>query len=170
MAYLNEYRRCNKCHKMLTYSHFYKDKSRVDGIRYTCKKCSNTHHTEWIKKNKKAHSITRSNYHSRKTKNDIEYRISHNMRNRIRNAVIRDSGSRVSIRDLGCTISDFKKHIESKFVYGMSWNNYGEWEIDHIRPVASFNLKNKAQVKECFSYINTQPLFKEDNMKKGCKL
>ncbi len=56
----------------------------------------------------------------------------------------------------------------------MSWNNYGEWHIDHIRPVDYF-LKNhdfndvKIQ-KKCFGYNNLQPLWSLDNLKKGSKI
>lgn len=53
----------------------------------------------------------------------------------------------------------------------MSWDNYGlrGWHIDHIRPVASFDLTDEKQLYECFNYKNTQPLWAEDNLKKGSK-
>lgn len=50
----------------------------------------------------------------------------------------------------------------------MSWDNYGEggWEIDHIKPCASFNLADENQQKECFCYVNLQPLWAEHNRRK----
>ncbi len=58
----------------------------------------------------------------------------------------------------------------------MSWENYGkgdngrgmqEWHIDHIKPCASFDLSKPEQQKLCFNYTNLQPLWAEENMKKG---
>ena len=36
---------------------------------------------------------------------------------------------------LGCNIETFKKHLEQQFTEGMSWENYGEWHIDHKIPL-----------------------------------
>ena len=45
--------------------------------------------------------------------------------------------------------------------------NYGEWEIDHIRPICSFDLTDMEQMKQCFHYTNMQPLWRVDNQSKG---
>jgi hypothetical protein len=52
----------------------------------------------------------------------------------------------------------------------MSWENHGEWHIDHIRPCAAFDLTLAAEQKVCFHYSNLQPLWAEENMKKSAKL
>ena len=52
----------------------------------------------------------------------------------------------------------------------MSFDNYGLWELDHIKPISSFNLDNIEEQKKCFNYTNIQPLWKEDNMKKSDKM
>jgi hypothetical protein len=72
---------------------------------------------------------------------------------------------------LGCSISDFILYIESLFVDGMTWGNYGfhGWHFDHIRPLASFDLTDPEQQKACFHYTNLQPLWAKDNMLKGAK-
>jgi hypothetical protein len=49
----------------------------------------------------------------------------------------------------------------------MNWDSYGKWEIDHIKPCCLFDLTKIRQQKECFNYKNLQPLWKEDNLKKG---
>jgi hypothetical protein len=69
----------------------------------------------------------------------------------------------------GCSKEHLISHIESMFVNGMSWDNYGEWHIDHIKPCASFDLTNIEQQKLCFNWTNLQPLWASDNIRKGAK-
>jgi|DEB0MinimDraft_10_1074344.scaffolds.fasta_scaffold37199_2 hypothetical protein len=68
---------------------------------------------------------------------------------------------------LGCSFEDAVKHIESLFTEGMSWDNMGEWHIDHIRPCSSFK-KNELHLMN--HYTNLQPLWALDNIRKGNKI
>ncbi len=68
---------------------------------------------------------------------------------------------------VGCSTEELKIYLEKQFTDGMSWNNYGEWHIDHIRPCASFDLSDLSQQIECFHYTNLRPLWAEDNKSKG---
>ena len=52
----------------------------------------------------------------------------------------------------------------------MNWENYGVWHIDHIIPCARFDLSDPGQQKICFHYTNLQPMWGEDNLKKGARL
>lgn len=101
-----------------------------------------------------------------------EYRLQCVCRSRIRVALLRQGlkkNSKTS-RMLGCSFSDFRTHIEALFREGMRWENYGQiWEVDHIRPCASFDFRDAAQLKQCFHWSNHQPLFCEENQKKGAK-
>jgi hypothetical protein len=72
-------------------------------------------------------------------------------------------------RFVGCTQDQLVKHLESLFQAGMNWSNYGKWHVDHIKPVALFDLTDEAQRKECFNWKNLQPLWAKDNIKKGKK-
>lgn len=65
---------------------------------------------------------------------------------------------------LGYSAVQLKHRIESQFVEGMHWGNYGEWEIDHIRPLTSFDMNSDPSIVN--SLDNLQPLWKEDNMSK----
>ena len=67
-------------------------------------------------------------------------------------------------------VSEVKIHLEKQFKNGMTWNNHGEWHIDHIIPCASFNLRCPVQQLACFNYKNLQPLWASDNMSKGAKI
>jgi len=68
-------------------------------------------------------------------------------------------------KSIGLSIDDFKLYIESKFVDGMSWDNYGEWHIDHIIPLHT--AKTIDDVMKLNNYKNLQPLWWFDNLKKG---
>lgn len=68
---------------------------------------------------------------------------------------------------LGCSYVKLKEHLESKFLEGMSWENKGEWHIDHIKPTSL--AKTKEEVYELNHYMNLQPLWAIDNIRKGNK-
>jgi hypothetical protein len=51
----------------------------------------------------------------------------------------------------------------------MTWDNYGEWHVDHIQPCASFDLSDPKQLAECFNWSNLQPLWAKENISKGAK-
>lgn len=74
------------------------------------------------------------------------------------------------IKDLGCTVEQLAKHLESQFRDGMSWENQGEWHIDHIIPLDAFDLTIREQFLKAVHYTNLQPLWKTDNLKKGAKI
>ena len=72
---------------------------------------------------------------------------------------------------IGCTVSQLACHLESQFKPGMSWENHGKygWHMDHIRPLASFDLNDPEQLIEACHYVNIQPLWARDNLRKGDK-
>jgi len=65
---------------------------------------------------------------------------------------------------LGYSCQDFRSHIELRFQEGMSWKNYGLWEIDHVFPISRFPANTPISVIN--SLENLQPLWKKDNRKK----
>lgn len=65
---------------------------------------------------------------------------------------------------IGCDMDFLRSYLESKFTKGMSWDNYGQWHIDHIKPCNSFNLSVPEEVKSCFHYTNLQPLWATTNI------
>lgn len=102
---------------------------------------------------------------------NIEYRIKVVYRSRIRQAIKKGFKSGKTLELLG--VKDMQiviLHLQKSFQEGMSWDNYGEWHIDHIVPCASFDLTKQSEQKKCFHYTNLQPLWAKDNMSKGCRL
>jgi len=73
---------------------------------------------------------------------------------------------------VGCSLEQLKLHLESKFLSGMSWKNHTVhgWHVDHIKPCSSFDLTDLEQQKICFHWSNLQPLWWQDNLRKGAKL
>jgi hypothetical protein len=69
---------------------------------------------------------------------------------------------------IGCSVKFYYKHIEKQFVENMHWNNYGEWHVDHIIPLAA--AKTKEEVLALNLWSNLQPLWSSDNIKKGSKI
>lgn len=72
-----------------------------------------------------------------------------------------------SIIYLGVAAKIVAEYIESQFKPGMSWENYGEWEIDHIRPLSSFDLLRESECMIAFNYKNLQPLWLRENRSKS---
>lgn len=102
---------------------------------------------------------------------DISFRLKKILRTELRSAVKRDWKKGKTLDLLGCSISFLKSHLESMFDKYMSWDNYGTyWHIDHIVPIASFDLSDPEQQKLCFHYSNLQPLEATENMRKGAKI
>ena len=73
-----------------------------------------------------------------------------------------------TIKLLGYSAIQLKEYIESLFTEGMSWDNYGGWHIDHIKPVSSYDSDTPVDVVN--SLENLQPLWAFDNLSKGNKI
>lgn len=70
---------------------------------------------------------------------------------------------------VGYSLEEFKVHLEAQFLRGMSWENHGEWHIDHIRPLCSFKFQtpDDPQFREAWALSNLRPLWARDNLRKG---
>ena len=79
------------------------------------------------------------------------------------------AGRKVSaVSDLGCSVYFLVKYLEQRFKAGMSWDNRGTcWHIDHIIPLASFDLTKKREQAKACHYTNLQPMFASENISKG---
>lgn len=100
---------------------------------------------------------------------EINYKIAKNLRTRMYIAVRDDQKSGSAVKDLGCTIEEFKLHIQIQWTEDMTWDNYGEWHLDHIKPLVSFNLSNRDEFLIAANFLNYQPLWAKDNLSKGSK-
>jgi hypothetical protein len=103
-------------------------------------------------------------------KKDVGFRLSDILRRRLRHALKNNWKSGSAVQDLGCNIVFLKWHLEAQFQPGMSWENHGEWHIDHIKPLDSFDLTDRKQLLEACHFSNLQPLWAKDNWSKGNKI
>jgi hypothetical protein len=111
------------------------------------------------------------NYNKERRKYDDLYRLSSNMRRRIRHIFKSNGYKKNSISEqlLGCSYEDFKIYLESKFEHWMSYDNYGlyngelnyGWDIDHICPLSNASSEDEL-IKLCH-YTNLQPLCSKVN-------
>jgi len=160
---LNYYK--DNIHKRRAYNKEYYNKN---------KKSENKRSNLYLKTHRTSVNKRRTVYHKHKYNTDINYKLRFTLRNRIRDVLFTQGKVKNKRTEelLGCTIENFKKHIENMFLRGMCWKNYGTggWVLDHIQPCSSFNLKFNSQQKKCFHYTNIQPLWEIDNLKKGAKI
>lgn len=102
-----------------------------------------------------------------------QYRLAGSVRTRLRDGLRGKNKSARSQDYLGCTWSEFRNHIESLWLSGMSWKNYGNklgcWSIDHIQPLAKFDLSDDSQLRAVSHFSNQRPLWHVDNMAKGAR-
>ena len=103
-------------------------------------------------------------------KEDIMYRIVNNLSTRENNSVEINNLNLTHLELIGCGYDQLKEHIQIRFKDGMSFDNYGDWEMDHIIPVSKFDMNNIEDIKKCFHFSNLQPLWKPENRKKYNKI
>lgn len=114
-------------------------------------------------------------YIKNKSDKDINFKLNRRIRATINTEINRNRNKNTksykTLELLGCSISEARSYLESKFLEGMSWDNHGlkGWHIDHIKPLASFDLTDPEQQKQAFHYTNLQPLWWQENLQKGSK-
>jgi predicted Fe-S protein YdhL (DUF1289 family) len=96
-------------------------------------------------------------YKKKRRKEDPIFKLKENIRKRIYDYL--KNNKKGKLKYLGCSIEKYKLYLEEQFTKEMNWNNYGiYWEIDHIKPLFSFNLTQEEKLFEAFHYSNTRPL------------
>ena len=70
------------------------------------------------------------------------------------------------------TPDELISHLENKFKDGMTWDNYGDWHVDHIIPISIHNIQEigDGEFMKCWSLDNLQPMWGEDNIRKSNKV
>jgi hypothetical protein len=149
-----------------------------------CDKNRNLKHgydAAWKERNKEAIIAKRATPHAKSVRNekerlryrqDAKYRMEKCLRAAVTQAVrLQRAKKSCQIKHLiGCSSERLVEHIGRQFLPSMSWENYATtWEIDHIRPCASFDLSDPEEQKACFHFTNLRPYEKQKNRKKSAK-
>lgn len=141
---------------------------------------------EYYKQYRKDHKKELNNYENNRRKSDPIHRLVCILRTRLNIALKQKSFRKISKfkEYIGCSLEELKNHIENQFQPGMNWQNHGrgkdKWHIDHMVPLdaceiysldRTFNdeLSTKRLFELCH-YTNLQPLWEDDNLKKGNKI
>ena len=123
---------------------------------------------KWKNNNKHKLRKQASERAKERRKTDPLYTLRNNISRRIRENLTKGCKSESTKKIIGCSIEELKLYLESKFTEGMSWENYGDWHIDHIIPISL--AENDDEVYKLNHHTNFQPLWAKDNIKKSNKL
>jgi len=125
-------------------------------------------HIEQYYKNKYKNKLLAVKY-IKNREEDVIYKIIDNLSRRARKFLLKNNLNKnmTHMELIGCTPMELKEYLRSKFLSNMDYDNYGEWEIDHIKAISLYDLCNEKELKECFNYKNLQPLWRIDNIKKS---
>lgn len=186
---------CKDCNLVLPACNFSRDKSKKSGLCTYCKPCKkkrmDTYYsenwkiiskraTDWGRKNRDRVSEMgaarryarrdellpkRRQKHKDRMASDINYRLNHCVRAHLRRVVKRGGVSGT----LGYGTDDLKKRMEVQFSKGMSWDNYGDWEIDHKIPISTFIARGIVDSRVINTLSNLQPMWKSENRSKGAR-
>jgi hypothetical protein len=191
---------CNECGLEKNLSEFYKRTDTPSGYRNNCKKCKLQNNHKWRKENKEKISNigkiwrekNKENIRERiknwgiknyqrvrdvknkrrrmRIKEDHVFHLINKIRCRLRKYLItRNITKRNRTFDIvGCTPDFLKEYLEKQFKDGMSWENKNEWHIDHVIPLSS--ATSEEELYKLCHYTNLQPLWAEENIKKGNKI
>ncbi len=161
-------KKCCKCKDWKPLFEYNNCKSHWDNLRVDCKECL----VQWRKDNRKKISNKYVEYEKNRKLTDPEFKLVKTIRSRLSTALKSKNciKNNSTIDYLGCSISHLKGYLEAKFKEGMTWDNHGEWHVDHIKPCASFNLTDESDINKCFHYTNLQPLWASENLSKGSKI
>lgn len=161
-------KKCSKCNRELCLDKFCKCSKSKSKLQSQCKDCKSKQVREYYEKNpNKKHKRTKEQNKVRYEKNKVNWNFSRRMRSALNG--LKEGQSWESL--VGYNLIDLKEHLEKRFQTGMTWENYGDWHIDHIKPITSFNIISTEckDFKKCWSLENLQPLWAEENMSKGSK-
>lgn len=101
--------------------------------------------------------------------NDPLFKFIQSLKCNIRNSLIRNGYSKKTktFKILGIEFEEFRLYIQSQFVEGMNWENYGKWHLDHKTPI-SWSKNEEEAIRLCH-YTNYQPLWANENISKSNK-
>lgn len=109
---------------------------------------------DWRRNNRE-----RENAYYAAKRQDPQYKIAHNIRSRLHDAMKGKIKHKPTKELTGCTWDELAIYLENQFDKQMTWENYGKyWSIDHIKPLIAFDLEDEEQLERATHFSNLQPL------------
>lgn len=171
-------RECRALQRSARYQSNREDENKKAMVRYlTNHEQEKVKRREYYRKNKDAHKVRMAKWREANPEKDLEIRrsVERNGRNKpyykyreMLWSLVRRLGHN-DHQLLGYSMEEFKADLEAKFEEGMTWENHGDWEIDHIKPVIQFYKEGIVDPKVVNALSNLQPLWRSDNRKKSSK-
>lgn len=163
-AYNKKYKSANPYSKETRkkyYERVVKQKRRIENLTPEQHEKKKAYAREWRKKDHAKRYTTDPDYRCNKlVRNILERTLKCSMKNK--------EGRTHDL--LGYTAKEFRTHIERQFQTGMSWDNHGEWHIDHIYPISKFIEEGITDPKIINALSNLTPIWKTENLSKGAKV
>jgi hypothetical protein len=169
---MNDTKNCRICNIVKPLSEFNLDSNSKDKKQNYCKICNREKNKQWHSNpdNHKKRKIKWVENNREYVVNNVWARIAQNIRctNRYIVKKINSVSDKRVQKWLGTNREVFKQHMENLFKPGMTWENHGEWHLDHKKSLDKFkdNLTDKKYISEANHYTNIQPMWAEDNSKK----
>lgn len=181
-----EEKKCSICMVIKPANNFDRNMRNLSGLVYDCKECRSkktkqmylANPEKYKEKSTKIYNQTKNTeafknkkreYQKRKM-SDPHYVLTRRLRNRLYYALQKKSWKKNTkfSEYIGCSLEELKIHLEKQFITGMSWENQGEWHIDHIIPLDS--ATSEEELYKLCHFTNLQPMWAADNIKKGTKI
>jgi hypothetical protein len=173
---------CVKCNSEKKISEFHNNKNGKYGVHSQCKICKNKYKKKYREKNKelikeksKEYSVNnkdkikeykkkyfqknKDKFNDRTKKYNLKNKHLKCWRDLLYMTLNKLGGNKEgkTIELLGYSALELKQHIEKQFTEGMSWKNHGEWHIDHIKPIITFERNTKPSIVNALN--NLRPMW-----------
>lgn len=131
------------------------------------------YHKEWRDENRDVLREKQAAYQKKRCSENPKYRLGSRTRTALWTCLKERNVAkyRSTFDLLGYTLEELMVHLEKQFTEGMTWENYGEWHVDHKIPMAKFVFESTddREFHLCWSLDNLQPLWANENLLKGSK-
>ncbi len=153
--------------------YYLRNRAKIADYRKANKETISRRNSEWHVRNRER-CRRRKRVTGRRLRLDPLKRLVGNLRRRLGKVVKQQQVSKAAhtLEFLGCSVEEFRSHIESRFQRGMTWTNHGVhgWHLDHVVPCSAFDFSDPRQQRQCFHFTNLRPMWARQNLRKSNKI